>query len=52
MPEWSRLEFLEKISANNFALSNASGNTSRSLDREGIVDVALLRTLLPNFWEG
>ena len=42
----SRLEFLEKFSANNFALSDAEDNTSRPLIRGGIADLALLRTLL------
>ena len=59
IPEESRLEFLEKVSANNFALSDAEDNTSRLLNRGGIVDLPLLRTLLairrksrkPNFWE-
>ena len=46
IPESSRLEFLEKFSANNFALSDAEDNTSRPLNREGIVDLPLLRTLL------
>ena len=57
--ESSRLEFLEKFSANNFALSDTAGNTSRPLNREGIADLTLLRTLLaiyqksqgPSFWE-
>ena len=44
--ESSRLEFLEKFSANNFALSGAEGNTSRLLNRGGIADLTLLRTLL------
>ena len=56
--ESSRLEFLEKFSANNFALSDAE-NTSRLLNREGIAGLPLLRTLLaihqksqePSFWE-
>ena len=59
IPESSRLEFLEKFSANNFALSDAEGNTSRPLNRGGIADLPLLRTLLairqksrePSFWE-
>ena len=59
IPESSRLEFLEKLSANNFALSDAEGNTSGSLNRGGIADLPLLRTLLaicqksqePSFWE-
>ena len=46
IPESSRLEFLEKFLANNFALSDAEGNTSRPLKRGGIADLLLLRTLL------
>ena len=57
--ESSRLEFLEKFSANNFALSDAENNTSRPLNSGGIPDLTLLRTLLairqksrePSFWE-
>ena len=57
--ESSRLEFKEKFSANNFALSDAEDNTSSLLNRGGIVDLPLLRTLLairqksrePSFWE-
>ena len=57
--ESSRLEFLEKFSANNFALSDAEDNTSGPLNRGGIADLPLLRTLLairqkskePSFWE-
>ena len=37
-----RLEFLEKFSANNFALSDAENNTYRG----GIADLRLLTTLL------
>ena len=56
--ESSKLEFLEKFSANDFALSDAE-NTSRPLNRGGIADLPLLRTLLaihqksqePSFWE-
>ena len=59
IPESSRLEFLEKFLANNFALSEAEDNTSRPLNREGIADLPLLRTLSairlksrqPSFWE-
>ena len=55
----SRLEFLEKFLANNFALSDAEDNTSGPLNRGGIADLPLLRTLLaicqksrePSFWE-
>ena len=50
IPESSRLEFLEKFSANNFALSDAEDNTSGQLNRDlahlGIADLPLLRTLL------
>ena len=57
--ESSRLEFQEKFSANNFALSDAEDNTSNPLNRGGIADLPLLRTLLaiyqksrePSFWE-
>ena len=59
IPELSRLEFLEMFSANNFALSDAEDNTSGPLNRGGIADLPLLRTLLPirqksrepSFWE-
>ena len=44
--ESSRSEFLEKFSANNFALSDAEDNTSGPLNRGGIADLPLLRTLL------
>ena len=58
-PESSRLEFKEKFSANNFALSDAEDKTSGPLNRGGIADLPLLRTLLgirqksrePLFWE-
>ena len=46
IPELSRSEFLEKFSANNFALSDAEDNTSRPLNRGGIADLPLLRRLL------
>ena len=59
IPESSRLEFLEKFSANNFAFSDAENNTSGSLNRGGIADSLLLRTILairqksrqPSFWK-
>ena len=44
--ESSRLEFLKKFLGDNFALSDAEGNTSRSLNRGHLVDLPLLRTLL------
>ena len=57
IPESSRLEFLEKFLA-NFALSDAEDNTSGPLNRGGVPDLPLLRTLLaratshePRFWE-
>ena len=46
IPESSRLEFLQKLSANNFALSDGEDNTSGLLNRKGIADLPLLRTLL------
>ena len=59
IPESSRLKFLEKFSENNFILSDAEENTSGLLNRGGIADLPLLRTLLvicqnlrePSFWE-
>ena len=44
--ESSRLEFLEKFSANNLALSDADDNTSRLLNRGGTADLPFSRTLL------
>ena len=46
IPESSRLESLEKFSANNFALSDAEDNTCGPLSRGGIADLPLLRSLL------
>ena len=59
IPESSRLEFLEKFLANNLALSDAEDNTSSPVNRGGIADLPLLRTLLaicqksqePRLWE-
>ena len=49
IPESSKLEFLEKVLANNFSLSDADAedNTSGLLNGGGIADLPLLRTLLP-----
>ena len=55
----SHQEFLEKFLTNNFAFSEAEDNTSGPLNRGGIADLPLLKTLLairqksrePNFWE-
>ena len=44
--ESSRLEILQKFSANNFALSDAEDNTYEALNKGGIADLPLLRTLL------
>ena len=46
IPESSRLEFLEKFLANNFALSDAEDNNSGPLNRGGMEDLHLLRTQL------
>ena len=54
-----KIRVLEKFSANNFALLDAEDNTSGPLNRGGIADLPLLRTLLairqksrePSFWE-
>ena len=59
MLKLSRLESLEKFLANKFDLTDPEGDTSRSLNRGGIADLALLRTLLaiqetfqqPSFWK-
>ena len=59
IPESSRLQFLEKFSANNFALSDAEDSTSGLLNTEGIADLPLLRILLairqkseePSIWK-
>ena len=46
IPGSSRLEFLEKFSADNLALSDAEDNATGLLNRGGIADLSLLRTLL------
>ena len=46
IPESSRLESLEKFSANNFALSDAEDNTFGLLNRGSIADLPLSRALL------
>ena len=46
IPESSRIEFLEKFSANNFVSSHAEDNTSGPLNRGSIADLPLLGTLL------
>ena len=44
IPKSSRLEFLEKVLANNFSLSDEKDNTSKLLNRGGITDLPLVRT--------
>ena len=59
IPESLSLEFLEKYSPNNFALADAEHNNSGPLNREGLANLFLLRTLLaifhelrePSFWK-
>ena len=46
IPGSSRLEFLEKFSANTFALPDAEDNTSRLLNWGVIADLLLLKSLL------
>ena len=57
--ESSRFKFLERFLANNFTLWYGEDNTSELLNRGGIADLPMLRTLLvipqklwePSFWE-
>ena len=59
IPKSSRLEFLEKFLANNFAVSDVEDNTFGPLNRVGISNLPLLRTILaicqkswqPSFWD-
>ena len=59
IPESSILGFLQKFLANNSALSDAEDNTSSPLNRRGIADLLLLKTVLAicqmsreqSFWE-
>ena len=58
IPESSRLEYLEKFSTNDFALSDAEDNSSGTLNRGSIADLLLLSTLLlrqksrePSYWK-
>ena len=44
--ESSKLKFLEKFSANTFALSGAEDTTSEPLNRGGIADLPLFKILL------
>ena len=45
IPESSRLEFLEKFIANNFALSHAEDNTPGMLNRGGVTDLFVENTI-------
>ena len=49
IPESSRLEFIEKFSANNFALSDAEDNNSRPLNRGGIADLSFYEGYIHQF---
>ena len=59
IPKSLRLEFLEKVLANNFVSSDAEDNNSGLLNRESIGGLPLLRALLaicqksgePSFWK-
>ena len=46
IPESSRLQFLEKFLASSFASSDTEDSIYVTLNRRGIADLALLRTLL------
>ena len=46
IPESTRLEFLKKFFANNFALSDAKDNNTGLLNRGDTEDLPLLTTLL------
>ena len=46
IPESSRIKFLEKFLANNFALSDAEDNTPSPLNKGGIADLPSVRILL------
>ena len=46
VPESSRSEFFEKFLANNFTLSDAVDNTYGPLNRGGITDLPLSKTVL------
>ena len=48
IPESSRLEFLEKLSANNFALSDAEYNTSGPLHRGSVADLPFVENTIGN----
>ena len=46
IPDSSRLKFLEWLLANNFVLSDTEDSTSGPINRGGVADLLLLRTLL------
>ena len=48
IPESLRFQFVEMFLANNFALSDAEDDTFRPLNRGGLADLLLLRTLFAN----
>ena len=49
IPKSSRLEFLEKVSPNNFSLSDAEDNTTRLLNRGGTADLPYLKGYIDQF---
>ena len=49
IPDSSRLQFLETFLGNNFALSDAKDKIFGLLNRGGIADLTLLRTLLASW---
>ena len=59
IPDSSRLEFLDKFSGHNVALSDVEDNTTGPMNRGGIADLPWMRTLLairqksrePSLWE-
>ena len=51
IPKSSRLEFLEKFLASNFALLDAEDNTGRSLNRVDIANLTFLRKLWTVQWK-
>ena len=49
IPDSSRSELLEEFLANNFTVADAEDSTSGTMNRGGIADLLLLRTLIYSF---
>ena len=49
IPKSSRLDFLEKVSPNNFSLSDAEDNTTRLLNRGGTPDLPYFKGYIHQF---